>query len=154
MATPPTAPGAPSAVTGRVPTSVPAGGVVLDQVGPGGRLVGVEAYLYPPKPSPGDLSARAALRAADGALGGAPATPSRTVLARVTLPGTLPAPGATAGSGAVVRREAWVVESKLPNPHEERTCPSGSACSLGQVTESVEIVDARTGQQLAGFETN
>ncbi len=130
----------PSAVAGTVPTAIPAAGVQLDQTDPQGKVIGVEAYLYPASPVSGELTRDQAVRAAQGSAPTATAPITAAVLARVTLPLTVPPAGAAPRAGEVLRRPAWVVAWERLS-----TDPADTF-------QTVEIIDARTGQALGGFE--
>ncbi|HMD44872.1 MAG TPA: hypothetical protein VKG43_01835 [Acidimicrobiales bacterium] len=144
---------APRTTTGSVPTTIGPGGVQLDQTGADGRAEGVEAYLYPAPGGAGLLTRADAVRAADVAGGGGPVTAA--VLARVTLPETVPPPGVAASGGEVRRRPAWVVETLLTPAQEHLApCRPGTTCAPASATKAIAVIDARTGQTLASFQTN
>lgn len=141
-----------------VPATIPHDGVMLDSRQQPGSGEAVLLYLRPATAGSPLSAARASAKAleADNAAGLAV---SSAVFANATVPGEVPPPGSTAPSTAVVRRNVRVVTVHAPAPTKISGCvvlpphpPLGEApCRTSSVQNDVLLLDATTGQMLAGF---
>jgi hypothetical protein len=135
----------PEAAT-EVPTSIPVNGVNIN----------TQVVLMPK--APGDAPVLDESQAVDKASGRGASTliPPTAILARVTVPGTIPPPDSPVPFRTIEDRLAWVVTFTSDKPEEvgtKKPSRDGSASPPLLVTHYSAVLDADTGEFLIGFYT-